>query len=240
MALELVAGSASARESWEFFLDSAVKFKRFQIFGCEFGKWFLFLPQKKSLVYKCMLVLIWKPCSKQQLSMVSFLERGGHEWGFLESVKFKRFQIFGCEFGKWFLFLSQKKSLFCKYMFAWIWKPCIQQQLSMESFLERGGHERGSWNCNGVGGGISSSTWIMGISRDPPVNVAWPISLWDLCHSLPACAWRDHFFFDSYGISSHMSQAFLPAQTNPHSTRSIDPIALAPRCGFEQKVKLFF
>ena len=38
MALELVAGSASARESWEFFLDSAVKFKRFQIFGCEFGK----------------------------------------------------------------------------------------------------------------------------------------------------------------------------------------------------------
>ena len=52
---------------------------------------------------------------------------------------------------------------------------------------------------------------------------------------------RGTISFDSYErISSHMSQAFLPAQTNPHSTRSIDPIALAPRCGFEQKVKLFF
>ena len=83
-------------------------------------------------------------------------------------------------------------------------------------FLRRG-------RVTNEGHGMAGSTWIMGISRDP-VNVAWPISLWDLCHSLaclPACAWRDHFFFDSYGISSHMSQAFLPRQIHTALDRSI-------------------
>ena len=125
----------------------------------------------------------------------------------------------------------------CK-CYLWTSPTCFSSTTIIKGivFLRRG-------RVTNEGHGMAGSTWIMGISRDP-VNVAWPISLWDLCHSLaclPACAWRDHFFFDSYGISSHMSQAFLPAQTNPHSTRSIwTHSRLAPRCGFEQKVKLFF
>ena len=78
-----------------------------------------------------------------------------------------------------------------------------RQQLSMESFLEERGGGGGVMNeGHGMVSGSSLSyisTWIMGISRDP-VNVAWPISLWDL-HSLAG-----PFFLEFH----HMSQAFCP------------------------------